>query len=602
MQAGEVLCAFFDKRLKSCKWLFTPFLRHVTRVTPKEPKKICLTQPGAIDQEHKSYWEYRVQRLDEVEKIIHCYHNKVGKAFTEWFDSHDVIADVVPPDTVDPLDQTFVLHSVRSSLGAVRENKQSFFAKLFCLVLYHSGSVRTIYNMIIREMKKNQQLKKFVIMCVEHTFLGKYLHCRCRADFLSRRALRLQLAEHAQGLLDKLQQTTQRPMLLLCLKEYLFDKIATDADFVDIYRRYVENFDSQFKVLTGCTENVRITLFKKISEGHQLTHTLFSDSDFAFLEKMSKKFTPLRNTVRNRNKYEDSIIKNGNITREHQKCILAVGKQLRVTPELLVEHYGEETVKKALLDFEQAAGKSPPCALTLAWSKKVQKFTLPSCLAAKQIAAVEKHLGGDRTASQKTCIIFCPICIDVKNMSIFTDKEVYGYKNMKVYPMQKCAKCSFTVENVWCDGTTLSIPLIENGETFCVKVLNDTYLISPCCATIISIDDLDADAEGLCCRKCKNKTFATTNQKEKFTTEKCYVCTKIVRRFYKNKKEIFSSVGSKKLFLTTKSSEGEPAAYYFCKAHVRSWMHNEDTCPKCIEDVLHNIQTSSRMTKKRKRN
>jgi hypothetical protein len=61
-------------------WLFTPFLQHATFVNERDVYKFGGT--SITDAVQKSYWKYRMQRFDELEKIIHCWSSEVGQAFT----------------------------------------------------------------------------------------------------------------------------------------------------------------------------------------------------------------------------------------------------------------------------------------------------------------------------------------------------------------------------------------------------------------------------------------------------------------------------------------------------------------------------------------
>lgn len=600
-RVSEVLCAFFEKRLKSCKWLFTPFQQNVTRVDERQGGPNVF-QTSMCDATEKSFWEYRMQRFSDLEKIIHCWSDEIGLCFTEWFDSHDVIAGISPPDLEDPLCSKQVTSILRSCLGV--NGKNDFFNTLFSMALFHTGSFRTIINVIAKELQKNKTLQRFLLMTVQNTFLGKYVHCRCRANLMTRRKLREQINDAAVN--ELIGAAQERPLILVCLKEYLFDKINSDSDFRDIFKRCATNFEQQFKFLTINTENLRLTLFKKIHEGHLFTHVILKDSSFAFLQKINKKLVPLHNNYFLRQKFIDAVLRDPeNMTAQHKKCLATLRTDnVELTPEVLSQHFPKDVVLQSLKMFSnfKTTAQQENCLLSLVYADQIKVFTLPKALSVRQLSVLPAD---DMTFAHKTSIIFCPVCLDLKNMTLFQKKSegcVFGYRNMKTFPMMNCVKCSFATENQWCDGGTLKVSLVnqEKRETFCFKFFEKCFLLSPCCGKIISVDAMSVVSEGYRCKYCIDVNVKDEKQTQKVLTEECHICTKLVRRYYKNKKDFFSSVGSKQLCLASEQNP-EKQTYYFCKSHVRSWMHNSDTCPETIENVVKNIQQSSRLTKKRKK-
>ena len=602
-KVSEVLCAFFDKRLKSCKWLFTPFQQHVTRVDERQGSATVF-QSSMCDAVEKSFWEYRMQRFSDLEKIIHCWSDEIGQCFTEWFDSHDVIAGISPPDLEDPLCSTHVTSILRSCLGA--NGKTDFFNTLFGMALFHSGSFRTTINMINKERQKNNTLQKFLRMTIQNTFLGKYVHCRCRANLVTRRKLREQIDDAAVN--ELIGAAHERPLILVCLKEYLFDKINSDSDFLEIFKRCASNYEQQFKFLTMSTENLRLTLFKKIHEGHMFTHVILKDSAFAFLLKINKKLVPLHNNYFLRQKFINTVIKDPeNMNAQHKSCLATLRtNDVEITPEIMMQNFEKDSIVQNLKLFSNfKTTQQQNGLLSLVYADQVNVFKLPRALSTRQLQTIREKVTDYMTFSHKTSITFCPVCLDLKNMTLFQKKNngcVFGYRNMKTFPMMNCAKCSFATENEWCDGGTLKVSLVDKKkqETFCFKFFENCYLLSPCCGKIISVDEMSVASEGYRCRYCINVTDKDEKQNQKVITEQCYICTKLVRRYYKNKKDFFSSVGSKQLSLASEQNP-EKRVFYFCKSHVRSWMHSSDTCPETIENVVKNIQQSSRLTKRRKK-
>ena len=623
---SEVLCAFFEKRLKSCKWLFTPFQQHVTFVkgellkkegaSPLKPLELLgkVNKTGVEGAEpllnamEKSFWEYRMQRFNDLEKIIHCWSDEIGLCFTEWFDSHDVIAGISPPDVEDPLCLTHVTSIIRSCLGT--NGKTDFFNTLFSMALFHTGSFRTTLNLIDKERQKNDTLRKFLLMTIQNTLLGKYLHCRCRANLVTRRMLRKQITDTTVN--ELIGAAHERPLILVCLKEYLFDKINSDSDFLNIFKRCVPNYEQQFKFLTMNTENLRLTLFKKIHEGHSFTHVLLKDSAFSFLQKINKKLVPLQNKYFLRQKFINTVVKDPeNMNAKHKMCLASLRtNNVELTPEILIQNVEKDVIMPSLKMFSNFRATTTThdknCLLSLVYADQVKIFSLPQSFSVRQFRTLREKVVDDISFSHRTSIIFCPVCLDLKNMTLFqkkTNANVFGYRNMKTFPMMNCVKCSFAMENKWCDGSTLSVSLVdqEKKETFCFKFFENSYLLSPCCGKIISIDDMNVVTDGYRCKYCIDDVLdQNKKQKENVIIEQCHICTKLVRRYYKNKKDFFSSVGSKQLYLNSKH-DPDKKVFYFCKSHVRSWMHSTNTCPETIEDVIKNIQDSSRLTKKRKR-
>ena len=561
-------------------------------------KEAPIFEASALRGDEKSYWEYRIQRLLELEKVIHCWKSEVGQAFRIWFDSHDVIVNKTTSDTQDPLHHSFVTFALRASLGAPESSTriQTNFEQLFWKVLYHNGSARTVLNLISKLMG-DKAVQRFLHMTVEHTLLGKYTHCNTHAGFAIRRKIReqLQTTNFPSKIVQEMVVHKQRPMLLLCIKEYLFDKLLKDTDFVWTFRKCVPNFDTQVKSVFLCCENIRFSLYKKIHEGHELHHILLNDGTFSFVDKAMRKFTPLSHRASNHAKLITSAFKH-DVTRETKLCIDAAADVCSMTCGDVLKVFTKDEVLESLMQLEKMKFNNGACLAAVVWAKEVKLYKLPSFLSEKQICAFQKRMepyGKANMIEQKmSSVLLCSTCKEVKNMS---KREAHGFKNVKLFPLQNCAKCANVGQGL-CDGKLTEVALLKGNETFCFKFFGTSYLIAPCCGLIISIDELTASSTCISCKYCVTEVSASS---EKMTLCKCYMCDKIVKRIYKDKRASFTSAGSIRLLL--KSRELMTKYYYFCKSHTRHWMYKPDNCPEYIEDVLQTIQSTSRLRQKSKR-
>jgi hypothetical protein len=235
------------------------------------------------------------------------------------------------------------------------------------------------------------------------------------------------------------------------------------------------------------------------------------------------------------------------------------------------------------------------CLATLIRAKEVKLYKLPTCLSKLQIRAFQKRMephGDANMIEQKmSSVLLCSTCKEVKNMS---KREAHGFKKVKLFPLQNCAKCANVGQGV-CEGKLTEFPLIKGNETFCFKFFGRAYLIAPCCGLIISIDEITASSARISCKYCA--TEVTNVGSMKMTLCKCYMCEKNVQRIYKDKRAPFISAGSLRLLL--KSRGLITKYYYFCKSHTRHWMYKPDNCPEYIEDVLKTLQSTSRLLRQK---
>ena len=448
----------------------------------------------------------------ELEKIIHCWEAEVGRAFRVWFDSHNILVNKNALDTPDPLEPRFITRVLRSSLGSfevVSNRKETVFEEIFWKVLYHNGSERTVLN-VINKCLGDKVLQRFLHMTVEYTLLGKYTHCNAHADFIIRQKIReqVQTSVFPSKIVQEMVVHKQRPMLLLCTKEYLFDKILNDAAFIWVFRKCVPNFDEQAKSVFTCCENIRFSLYKKVHEGHQLHNILLNDGSFCFVDKAMRKFAPLYHRNNESAKLVSVIYKRA-MSGETKSCVQAAQNIYEMTDEDVLNVFTADQVLTALKSLQKFKLSGDACFETIMWAKEVKLYKLPSLLSQLQLKAFQKRVEPyDATpvlTQNMSSVLLCTTCKEVKNLC---KRESHGFKNVILFPLQESWKCGIFGTHL-CDGKLTNVPLIQGDETFCFQFFGSSYMLSPCCGLIVSNNDLTATATGISCNFCSKQEMIT---------------------------------------------------------------------------------------------